>query len=124
VFVALVIQHAPYCHLWLVRLYSIFAQYLINGTFSKKNIYIYIIDQKMCFVLSTKCDWKFSCSDRNSVDRFFGKYSNVEFRENPSSGNRAVPWGRTDRHDEAFRNFANVPKNICNKNQQNSHFLQ
>jgi len=30
--------HAPYCHLFLVSLYSIFPHYLINGTiFEKKN---------------------------------------------------------------------------------------
>jgi len=32
------------------------------------------------------------------------KYSNIKFHENPSSGNRVVPWGRTDGrtdiHDE------------------------
>jgi hypothetical protein len=31
VFVELGIQHAPYCRLWLARLYSIFPHYLING---------------------------------------------------------------------------------------------
>ena len=35
--VALVIQHAPYCRLWPVRLYNIFPHYLIKGTvFEKK----------------------------------------------------------------------------------------
>ena len=29
------------------------------------------------------------------------KYSNTEFHENPSSGGRADPCGRTDKHDEA-----------------------
>ena len=28
--------HAPYCHLWPVRLYNIFLRYFINGTISKK----------------------------------------------------------------------------------------
>jgi hypothetical protein len=27
------------------------------------------------------------------------KYSNINFHQNPSSGSRAVPCGRTDRHD-------------------------
>jgi hypothetical protein len=35
--VALVIRHAPYCHLWPARLYDIFPHYLIKGTiFGKK----------------------------------------------------------------------------------------
>jgi len=36
--------------------------------------------------------------------QIFEKYSNIKFHENPSSGNRVVPYGRTDRrtdrHDE------------------------
>jgi len=45
----------------------------------------------------------------------FEKLSRIKFNENTSSGNRVDPCrpmdGRTDRHDEYFRNFANVPKN-------------
>jgi hypothetical protein len=33
-------------------------------------------------------------------------YSNIKFYENPSSGSRVVPCGRTDRHDEANRRFS------------------
>jgi hypothetical protein len=44
----------------------------------------------------------------------FEKSLNIKFHANLSSGGRAVPrWrtdGRRDRHDEAFRNFANAPK--------------
>jgi hypothetical protein len=39
--------HAPYCHLWPVRLYHIFPYYLINGTVfggGKK-----ATERKMCF---------------------------------------------------------------------------
>ena len=45
------------------------------------------------------------------------KFSNTIFHENPSSGSRVVPCGRTDRRTDmtklvvAFRNFAKVPKN-------------
>ena len=45
----------------------------------------------------------------------FDKSSNTEFNENPSSGNRAAPCGRTDRHNEAnklivtLRDFAKSP---------------
>ena len=32
-------KHAPYCHLWTVRLYGVFPHYLINGTiFERKKI--------------------------------------------------------------------------------------
>ena len=36
--------HAPYCHLWPVRLYTIFLHSLIIGTILKK----YVIEHKMC----------------------------------------------------------------------------
>jgi len=46
----------------------------------------------------------------------FKKYSNInDFHENPSSGSRVVPCGRTDRQTDrqtfAFRNFTNVSNN-------------
>jgi hypothetical protein len=41
--------------------------------------------------------------------QIFEKYSNIEFRENPSSGSRIVPCEGTDRrrdgHDEAHSRF-------------------
>jgi len=43
-------------------------------------------------------------SDFNELEfsqQILEKYSNTKFRENPSSGSRVVPYGRTDRHDEA-----------------------
>jgi len=30
------------------------------------------------------------------AEQTFGKYSNIKFRENPSSGRRVVPCGRAD----------------------------
>ena len=47
--------------------------------------------------------------------QIFEKYSDIKFNENASSGSRAVPCGRTDRHDEAnsrFANLANTPENV------------
>jgi len=48
--------------------------------------------------------------------REFRKYSNMRFYENPSSGSREVPCGRTDGQTDmtnltvTFRNFAIAPK--------------
>ena len=46
------------------------------------------------------------------LDRFSKQYSDIEFRENPSSGSRVVPCGWTDRHKlfVALHNFAEAPK--------------
>ena len=51
----------------------------------------------------------------------FRKYSNLKFHENPPSGSRAVPCGRTDKTDTTklivpFRNFAEAPKNTLHGN--------
>jgi hypothetical protein len=49
---------------------------------------------------------------------FFQKYSKIKFHENASSGTRVVPYGRKDTQTDitklivAFRNFANMPKNL------------
>ena len=43
---------------------------------------------------------------RDFARQFFEKYSNIQFNENPSSGSRVVPCGRTDRHDEANSRFS------------------
>jgi hypothetical protein len=50
------------------------------------------------------------------------KFSNIKFHEDPSSGSRVVPCGRTDGHRDmtkltvAFRNFANASKNVSSRN--------
>ena len=45
----------------------------------------------------------------NFLDRFFEKYSNIKFYENPTSGSLVVPCGKrdrqTDRHGEANSRF-------------------
>jgi len=40
--------------------------------------------------------------------QIFGKYSNIKFHENASSGSRVLPFGQTDRHDEANSRFSQV----------------
>jgi len=37
--------------------------------------------------------------------RIFEKYSNIKFHENPLSGSRVVPCGRTDKLNEADSHF-------------------
>ena len=123
------IAHAPYCHLLPAWLHSIFPHNLINGkTFEKK-----VTKHKMCvrissttFVWNTShfrkiwarydknlhwfsCKGQFIISDINETWIFwqiFEKYSNIKFRENPSSESRGVPCGQTDRHDEANSRFS------------------
>ena len=47
---------------------------------------------------------------REFSKQIFEKFSNIEFHENPSSGNRVVPfdrpYGLTDRHEEARSRFS------------------
>ena len=46
--------HAPYCHLWPVRLYNIFPHYLINGTILGN-----VTDHRMrVWIFSTTFIWK------------------------------------------------------------------
>jgi hypothetical protein len=66
--------------------------------------------------------WKypFSCQMVVKLEPFpqiIENYSNINFHENPSRGNRAAPWRRTARRANitklivALRNMANAPKN-------------
>ena len=53
--------HAPYCHLWPVRLYKNFPHYLIKARFSKKRI-----EHKICvFTVSANLVWNISHSKKN-----------------------------------------------------------
>ena len=115
---------APYCHLWHVRLYNIFPDYVIRGTIFEKNI-----DYKMCVLFfSTDFVWNISHSKKNWTrcdkkcthiglhvqyryccqilmnlefsGQIFEKYWNTKFSKNPSCGGGVIPYGQTDRHDE------------------------
>jgi hypothetical protein len=53
--------HAPYCHLWPVRLDNIFQHYLINCTIKKK-----VTEHTMClFIFSMSFVWNISHSEKN-----------------------------------------------------------
>jgi hypothetical protein len=47
--------------------------------------------------------------------QIFEKSSTIKFHENLSSGSRAVPCGRTDRHDEANRRFSQFCESVYEK---------
>jgi len=52
---------------------------------------------------------RYSCQMLKKLEfsrQIFEKYSNIKFRENPSSGNRVVPCRRTERHGEANNRFS------------------
>ena len=52
--------HAPYCHLWAVRLYNIFAHYLLNGTIFEREV----TGHKKCVLISsTTFVWNISRSN-------------------------------------------------------------
>jgi hypothetical protein len=50
--------------------------------------------------------------------KVFEKYSNIKFHENPSSGSRVVPYGRTDKLIVDLSDFANALKNLVPVSQQ------
>jgi len=53
--------NAPYCHLWPVRLYNTFPQYLITGTIFEKKV----TEHKMCvWIFSTPFVWNISHSKK------------------------------------------------------------
>jgi len=50
-----------------------------------------------------------SCQILMKLERsrqIFEEYSNIKFYENPPSGSRIIPYGPTDRHDEANSCFS------------------
>ena len=129
--------HAPYCHLWPIRLCNIFPYYLINCTiFEKKlsntkgvfwfsyNIFGNISHSKskwarydqnrvLIFMYSTR----FSCQIVINLDFYLivsRKILNINFHDNPSNRRRVVPCGQTDeqRHGEADGHVSKFCKRI------------
>jgi len=62
------LAHAPYRHLWPVRLYSIFPHYLISGTISGKNYWTV----NCISILSTTLSAKFLVPRRIERDMYIG----------------------------------------------------
>ena len=117
-----------YCHLCLVRLYSIFPHYLINDTIKKKTL----LNIKMCVSLfhatfvRTISHFKHNSAGYHKCTCFHVKYPlivsyfkrNLNFLDrssrntisnlmkNPFIGSRVIPCGLTDRHDEANSRFS------------------
>ena len=118
VHVALLIHHATHMRhivtsFMIFLLHHIFRHYLITGTISEK-----VIEHKMCvlifstifvltilrriprdIVINVKTSSWYSCRILIELEfsrQIFEKRSNIKFYENPSSGSRVVPCGRTD----------------------------
>ena len=66
-------------------------------------------------VILVAFEWKL-----NFFLQIFGKYSNIEFDRNPSSGSRIVPYGQADRHDEANRGFSKFIEHFLKKETVNA----
>ena len=117
--------HAPYCHLWPVRLYNIFPHYLIIGTILEKKK---LIEYKMCVLIFSRAffwnishlnkNWarydKIKCigirvkyslflSDFNKtwiISTEFWKILQYQTSWSPSSGSRVVTCVRTERQTD------------------------
>jgi hypothetical protein len=121
--------HAPYCHLWPVRLYKIFPHYLIKGKILEKKKLLNItcvfwfsrqvLSETFLILSKTERDMiknvrRSSCKGPLFSSQFkdtrifwadFRKILNIKFNVNPSSWSRVVPHWDTDRHKEANSSF-------------------
>jgi len=85
--------------------------YVRNIFHSKKKWARY--DRKFISVFSRSTGYYCQIVTKLWISRhIFEKYSNIKFHENPSSGSRVVPCGRTDMTKLiiALRNIANAPE--------------
>jgi hypothetical protein len=93
-----------------------FTTFVWNITHSKSNWARSEIRPKytLVFVQTTR----YSCPILMKLEfsrQIWEKYSNTKFHENPFSGSRTVPCGRTDKHDVAnsgFSQFCDTPTNV------------
>jgi hypothetical protein len=95
---------------------SFSTEFLLNIFHSRKKWARYDQKRILVFMLSTL----YSCPILMKLEfsrQIFEKYSNIKFHENPCSGSRVVPCGRTEGWTDmtklivTFRIFANSPKN-------------
>jgi hypothetical protein len=85
--------------------YLIFYTFVWDISHSKKNWASFYRKRTEVFIQSTV----YSCqilTEHEFSRQIFGKRSINIFHENPSSGSRVVPCGRTDKHDEANSRFS------------------
>jgi hypothetical protein len=113
--------HAPYCHLWSVRLCIILPHCLMHRTVLGEKLFIikcmfrflpeilsetFLILRRTerhmittVYFSSQKLQCRYYCAISTktlSPQQIFEKYSNTKFHENPSGLSRVVPCGRTD----------------------------
>jgi hypothetical protein len=89
--------------MWVLIYLQILSETFVILTRNKRDIIINVHRSYSCQIL-IKHDFP---------QQIFKKSTNMKFHENPSSGSRVVPCGRTDmvKLIAAFHNFANAPKN-------------
>jgi hypothetical protein len=120
---------ATYFHLWPVQFHNCFStlSHKWHDIFEKK-----VLNIKCVLIFSTTLAWNISHSKKkwaryekctlvfmwgtlysclilmklDSPWQIFERYLNIKFHESPSSGSQVVPYGRTDRHDEANSHFS------------------
>jgi len=96
-----------------------------NISHSKGKIVRYDQKYMLVFTQSTRNSWPILIKLEFSR-KIFEKYSNIKFHENPFSGSRVVPYGRTHmtKLTAAFHNFANAPTSwayICTELHTRGH---
>ena len=77
-----------------------------NGRDMIKNVYWSSCKSTLCCPILTTLEFSRHISEKSS---------NIKFHENPSSGSRVLPCGRTKRHDEANSRFSQLPNAPKNK---------
>ena len=65
------IAHAPYCHLWPVRLYNIFPHYITNRKLKK------VTEQNVCFVFSINTPLILRRNGRDVIINVYWSYCKV-----------------------------------------------